>query len=186
MKIKSILILPLLILITLGFTSKLLINCKTENKKNHLDVTSKSFSELGMIPAKYTCDAENISPQIAWTKGPDSTKTYVLICDDPDAPSKVWVHWVLFNIPPTTLELTENFSLEKKLLPGALDGINDFGTPGYSGPCPPNSIHRYLFKIYALNIELNLKADATKADVEKAMQNHILAEGTLTGKYKRK
>ncbi len=180
MKIKNIFILSLLIVITFGFTGKFLLNCKMENKTKSLKVTSKSFSESEMIPAKYTCDSENISPQIAWTNGPDSTKTYALICDDPDAPSKVWVHWVLYNIPSAIIELPENLSSEKAILMGALQGINDFGTLGYSGPCPPNGIHRYRFKIFALNIELNLKAGATNSDIETAMQDHIFAEGILT------
>ena len=185
MKNKKLLILPLILIIAFAFSNNIFLNCKSEKKNSALTITCKAFAEAEMIPAKYTCDAENISPEILWTKGPDKTKAYALICDDPDAPSKVWVHWVVYNIPADVTELNEKFSTDS-IYKNIKNGINDFGTFGYSGPCPPSGIHHYKFKIYALDCNLNLKAASTKAQLEAAMKNHILANGTLTGLYKRK
>ena len=185
MKSKGVLFASLLVLATLGFSSSLFTNCKTEKKMTGINLTSDAFADKGMIPAKYTCDSVNVSPPLAWTKGPDNTKSYVLICDDPDAPSKVWVHWVFFNIPPEVQQLPENLPKDKSGLPGATQGTNDFPTLGYSGPCPPSGTHNYHFKIYALDCLLNLDSTATKKDVLNEMQSHILAEGLLIGKYKR-
>ena len=184
MRSKHILISPVIIIIVFSFSDKM-FNCRSEKKKSEITVTSKSFAESEMIPAKYTCDAENISPEISWSKGPDNTKTYALICDDPDAPSKVWVHWVVYNIPLDVLELNEKFPADSSYK-NIVNGINDSGTLGYSGPCPPKGTHRYNFKIYALDCTLNLKAGSSKADLKTAMKDHVLANGMLTGKYKRK
>jgi len=185
MKVKNILIPTVIIVIAFGFTNCFMFNCKGEKKKMELTITSKAFADSEMIPAKYTCDAENISPEISWSKGPKGTKTFALICDDPDAPSKTWVHWVVYNIPSTILGLPEKFPADS-IYNKITNGINDFGTFGFSGPCPPSGTHRYNFKVYALDNDLNLKAGASKAEVERAMKNHILAEGILTGKYKKK
>lgn len=124
-------------------------------------------------------------PSLEWGKGPDSTKTYALICDDPDAPSKIWVHWILFNIPSTVTKLDENIPLGENTIGGALQEKNDSGDMGYSGPCPPGGIHHYHFRIYALDCSLSLKAGATRDDVDAAMKNHILAQGEIIGLYKR-
>ena len=156
-----------------------------KGKPMQLKVTSSAFTEGAMIPKKYTCDDRNISPPLTWTEGPADTKSYVLIADDPDAPVGTWVHWVLFNIPANTRELPENVAPEKTLAYGEKHGKNGWGNIGYGGPCPPSGTHRYYFKLYALNTSLNLEAGATKADLEKAMQGHVLAEGQLMGKYKR-
>jgi Raf kinase inhibitor-like YbhB/YbcL family protein len=185
MKKIYVLIISMILISVFSFSGNLVFNCKTDKMKSNIIVNSKAFTESEMIPTKYTCDAENVSPPISWTKGPDSTKTYVLICDDPDAPSKVWVHWVLYNIPSDIQELSENFKTgnnNSKIK----SGVTDFGTPEYSGPCPPSGVHHYKFKVYALDCELNLKAGASKAEVEAAMKDHILADGVLTGTYKRK
>ena len=184
MKKKKLLILPLILIIAFAFSNNIFLNCKSEKKNSALTITSKAFAEGEIIPAKYTCDAENISPEISWTKGPDKTKTYALICDDPDAPSKVWVHWVVYNIPADVTELTEKFPTDS-IYKNIENGINDFGTLGYSGPCPPSGTHHYKFKIYALDCNLNLKAASTKAQLEAAMKDHIIANGMLTGLYKR-
>jgi Raf kinase inhibitor-like YbhB/YbcL family protein len=154
-------------------------------KNSELTIKSNAFAESEMIPAKYTCDADNISPSISWSKGPEKTKSYALICDDPDAPSKIWVHWVVYNIPSTVLELSEKFSKDS-IYNNIENGVNDFGTLGYSGPCPPSGTHRYNFKVYALDCKLNLKTGSSKVDLETAMKDHILANGMLTGKYKKK
>jgi hypothetical protein len=185
MKTERKLLLLVAVILTFGFTERFLSSCKTDKMKTDLIVSSNAFADSAFIPAKYTCDAENISPAISWSKGPDSTKTYALICDDPDAPSKVWVHWVLFNIPATVTSISENQPTEKIILTSAINGNNDFGTLGYSGPCPPKGIHHYCFKVYALDCSLSLGAGATKEEVVSAMKNHILAEGQLTGKYQR-
>jgi Raf kinase inhibitor-like YbhB/YbcL family protein len=180
----NILIISMILITFFGFSGKLMFYCKTDKMKPSIIISSKVFTESEPIPARYTCDSENVSPPISWTKGPDSTKTYVLICDDPDAPSKVWVHWVLYNIPSGMLELPEHFIAADHS--GVTSGITDFGTTEYSGPCPPSGVHHYKFKVYALDGELSFKKAASKADVETAMKGHILAEGVLTGTYKRK
>lgn len=185
MKGKNILFVSMLAIVTFGFSDNFIINCKTEKKMTGINITSSAFTDSEMIPQKYTCDSVNVSPPISWTKGPDSTRSYVLICDDPDAPSKVWVHWVFFNISPAVLELPENLPKDKSGLTGATQGMNDSGSLGYSGPCPPSGTHNYNFKVYALDCMLNMDSTATKADVVKAMKDHVLAEGLLIGKYKR-
>jgi Raf kinase inhibitor-like YbhB/YbcL family protein len=127
----------------------------------------------------------DISPPLAWTSGPEGTKTFALICDDPDAPMGTWVHWVLFNLPADIIELRENVPPERELESGAKQGMNDFRKIGYGGPCPPGGTHRYYFKLYALDTEINLEAGATKSELLKAVEGHILAEGQLMGKYER-
>ena len=138
-----------------------------------------------MIPRKHTCDGDDVSPPLAWTGIPEGAKTIALIGDDPDAPMGTWVHWVLFNLPANIMQLAEAVPPNKELLSGAKQGRNDFRRIGYGGPCPPGGTHRYYFKLYALDSALNLPPGASKADVVKAMQGHVLAEGQLMGKYKR-
>jgi Raf kinase inhibitor-like YbhB/YbcL family protein len=157
------------------------INCST-TKKPEIKVISNAFKNDSLIPAKYSCDGENISPQLKWSKGPKGTKTFVLICDDPDAPAQVWVHWLIYNIPSTILEIPENAAEIK----GAKYGTTDFGNTNYGGPCPPDGTHHYHFKIYALDCELPLATGATKENIESAMKNHILAKGEMIGMYARK
>lgn len=148
-------------------------------------VTSTAFEQGGMIPRQYTCDGRNVSPPLAWTGVPDGSKSLALICDDPDAPMGTWVHWVLFNLPSQSKALAENIPPQKILESGAKHGVNDFRRLGYGGPCPPRGTHRYYFRLYALDKELDLHAGITKAELIKAMAGHILAEGQLMGKYKR-
>jgi len=151
-----------------------------------MELTSSAFTEGNLIPGKYTCDDIDISPPLKWSKAPAGTKTFALICDDPDAPMGTWVHWVLFNLPDSISELPENIPAVKTLPSGARQGRNDFGNIGYGGPCPPGGTHRYYFKIYALAKELNLEAGVTKSELLTAMEGNILSEGQLMGKYKRK
>lgn len=148
-------------------------------------IKSPAFVPGGKIPGKYTCDGMDISPPLTWTSGPEGTKTFALICDDPDAPMGTWVHWVLFNLPADITEFRENLPPEKELESGAKQGMNDFRKIGYGGPCPPGGVHRYFFKLYALDTEINLEAGATKEELLKAMEGHILAEGQLIGRYER-
>lgn len=150
-----------------------------------IKVTSQAFEEGGMIPRQYTCDGGDISPPLEWSGVPDGTMSLALVCDDPDAPMGTWVHWVLYGIPAGTRHLPEDVPSGKKLDSGARHGINDFRRFGYGGPCPPGGTHRYYFKLYALDIELEHEAGLAKADLLKAMEGHILAEGRLMGKYKR-
>ena len=145
-----------------------------------IQITSTAFTEGGKIPRLYTCDDQNVSPPLAWTGVPTNTVSLALIMDDPDAPSGTWVHWVLYNLPSTLIGLDQGKS------GGGTDGKNDFGQLGYGGPCPPRgSNHRYFIKIYALDATIELKAGATKAQVENTMKGHILAQGQLMGRYAR-
>lgn len=152
-----------------------------------IKITSPSFAEGQPIPSMYTCDGENVSPPLTWDQVPAGAKTLALICDDPDAPAGTWVHWVLYDLPATTRNLPEAVEPKVQLPNGAKQGRNDFKQIGYGGPCPPKGgPHRYYFKLYALDIELDLKSDATKSEVQQAMKGHTLAEGQLMGTYKRK
>jgi Raf kinase inhibitor-like YbhB/YbcL family protein len=153
--------------------------------KMAITITSTAFSEGSMIPQNYACDGEDISPPLAWSGVPDGTKSLALICDDPDAPMGIWVHWVLFNIPAHIMELPANIPPEKIIQNGAKHGINDFRKFGYGGPCPPGGTHRYYFKLYALDTEINVEAGINKAQLLQAMEGHILAEGQLMGRYSR-
>ena len=150
-----------------------------------MEIKSSAFSSGEMIPAKYTCDGADFSPPLEWTAGPAGTKSFALICDDPDAPMGTWVHWVVYDIPPTATMLAEGVAREKELPGGGTQGVNDFRRIGYGGPCPPGGTHRYFFKLYALDVVLGLKPGITKDQLLKAMKGHILAEAQLMGTYKR-
>lgn len=150
-----------------------------------IKIVSKAFAEGGMIPKEYTCDGPNVSPPLSWTGAPKDTKSLALICDDPDAPSRTWVHWVIYNVPPDTAGFPEQVPADSTLPNGARNGISDFGKFGYGGPCPPSGTHRYFFKLYALDAVLNLSGRVTKKDLLAAMEKHIVGEGQLMGKYKR-
>ena len=150
-----------------------------------ITVSSTAFKEGEVIPQKYTCDGENVSPPLEWSGVPKGTKSLALIVDDPDAPRGTWVHWVLFNIPSNVNGLSENIPRHSTLKNGSRQGINDSRELGYDGPCPPGGTHRYYFKLYALDVGLSLESGATKAQLLKAMEGHILGEGQVMGKYKR-
>lgn len=151
-----------------------------------LQMNSTAFPEGGQIPIKYTCDGKDISPPLSWTGVPEEAQSLVLIADDPDAPAGVWVHWVIYDMPPMLDNLPEGVPTEANLAGTGVQGQNDFQNTGYGGPCPPGSKpHRYHFKLFALDQMLNLSPEATKAQVEDAMKDHILAEGRLIGEYGR-
>jgi Raf kinase inhibitor-like YbhB/YbcL family protein len=150
-----------------------------------LEISSTAFSEGEMIPTRYTCDGPDVSPDLSWSGVPETAKSLALICDDPDAPMGTWVHWVLFNIPSSASGLPAEIPSDAALENGARHGNNDFRRLGYGGPCPPGGTHRYYFKLYALDVELNLDSGVTKDQLLEAMQGHILAEGQLMGKYSR-
>lgn len=159
---------------------------KVDEKMAQIRITSAAFQEGGMIPKQYTCEGANISPPLAWDSVPVGTKTLALICDDPDAPAKTWTHWVLFNLPSGAKELPEKVPPQEKLAGGGVQGMNDFRKTGYGGPCPPpGSPHRYYFKLYALDTDLALNAGATKEQLLKGMEGHVVAGGQLLGKYQR-
>ena len=154
--------------------------------KSKLRLTCPAFTDGQSIPDSFTCTGRNVSPPFLWTGAPKETKSLALICDDPDAPGKTWVHWVVYNMPPTTTGLPEGVPPGEKVPLGGLQGINDFHKLGYGGPCPPRGgAHRYFFKLYALDAMLDLKPGATKAAVVKAMKGHVLAKAQLMGKYRR-
>ncbi|MBU1076971.1 MAG: YbhB/YbcL family Raf kinase inhibitor-like protein [Spirochaetes bacterium] len=151
-----------------------------------LQISSPSFQDGEMIPAKHTCDGDDLSPALEWSKVPDGTRSIAVICDDPDAPAGEWVHWVLFNLSGNIKRLADGIPADKALPNGAKQGVNDFNRIGYGGPCPPGrTVHRYFFKVFALNTNLELDSGITKFDLIKAMESHILAKGQLTGKYSR-
>ena len=150
-----------------------------------MQVTSTAIKEGQPIPRQYTCDGVNISPPLEWKGTPKSARTIAIIADDPDAPSGTWVHWVVYNLPAENIGLVENLPPTEDVKAGGFQGKNDFQKIGYGGPCPPSGAHRYFFKVYALDTELPLKGGATKAEVEKAMQGHIVAQGQLMGTYQR-
>lgn len=146
-----------------------------------MKLTSPAFNNEAYIPAQYTCDGRDVSPELDIAEIPAGTKSIVLIVDDPDAPVGDWVHWTLWNIDPSTVKITEN-----SIPAGAVQGITDSGKPGWGGPCPPSGTHRYFFKLYALDRQLELSPEARKKDIEKAMDSFVLAQATLMGRYSRK
>lgn len=150
-------------------------------KMESLTISSPAFSHGETIPARYTCDGYDASPALVIGKVPLAAVTLALIVDDPDAPGGTWVHWVVWNIPAQAREIAEN-----DLPPLASQGKNDWKRNKYGGPCPPSGTHRYFFRLYALDTTLNLSSSTTKADLERAMQGHILAKGELMGTYRRR
>jgi len=152
-----------------------------------MKLSRPSFENQQPIPAKHTGEGADASPALKWEGAPSSTKSFALICDDPDAPGGTWVHWVIYNIPAGTTGLSEGVA-KSDTGAGARQGVNDFGKVGYNGPMPPrgHGQHRYYFRLYALKTELDLKPRATKAQLEAAMKGQILAEERLIGTYERK
>lgn len=150
-----------------------------------MELISPSFKEGGKLPEKFTCDGDNVSPELSISGVPTYAASLVLIMDDPDVPEsvrreKMWDHWVVFNIPPRTSRIPENSQ------PKGIPGRNTAGDLSYQGPCPPDREHRYFFKLYALNIDLPLRSGATKEEVERAMEGHIMASAQLMCTYNRK
>ncbi len=177
-------LLVLVVLATIGWSSRPLARRKG-GETMALKVSSSAFEEGDMIPIKYTCDGEDVSPPLAWEGVPEGTRSIALICDDPDAPVGTWVHWVLYNLPPDSKGLPEAVPPAEVLENGARHGKNDWQRLGYGGPCPPGGTHRYYFKVYALDTVLELESGTTKAQLLEAMEGHVLAEGQLMGRYKR-
>jgi len=154
----------------------LLIGCTDEVVK--INLKSSAFDNNGIIPSKYTCQGLDVSPPFEIENIPEGAKSFVLVIDDPDAPGKTWDHWVMWNIPLVK-------EIEEDHVPG-VQGLNDFGQHKYGGPCPPSGKHRYMFKLYALDVMLDISEDSKKIDVEKAMEDHILDQALLVGLFEKK
>lgn len=150
-------------------------------------IQSSVFKSGETIPAQYTCKGVDISPPLSWSGAPENTKSFALICDDPDAPGGTWVHWVVWNIPSTSSGLPPGVKKLAELPDGTKQGVTDFGRVGYDGPCPPpGKPHRYFFKLYALDVAtLDVSGQSTKSDLESAMKGHISAEAQIFGIYQR-
>jgi Raf kinase inhibitor-like YbhB/YbcL family protein len=152
-----------------------------------LALSSKSFSNGGEIPKKFTCDGEDVSPELSWNEAPAGTKSWALLADDPDAPVGNWNHWTVWNVPPEARGLREGVSKTAQLPDGTQQGLNDFGKVGYNGPCPPpGKPHRYYCKLFALDTKLTLKERSRKQDLESAMKGHVLGQAEWMGRYGRK
>jgi len=159
------------------------------DNNSSLKLTSSAFSQGGSMASRYTCEGDDISPHLSWTGAPANTKSFALIVDDPDAPDPaapkmVYVHWVLHNIPAGTTSLVEN-ATKSGLPAAAVQGTNDWKKQEYGGPCPPIGRHRYFFKLYALDTELNGLSAPTKPELLKAMEGHVLAHTELMGTYQK-
>ena len=151
-----------------------------------MELNSKSFSDEGNIPVRYTGFGEDVSPELNWEDVPEGTKSCAIIADDPDAPMGTWIHWVIYDIPASLNKLEENISREKVLSSGVKQGINSFGQIGYGGPYPPpGPAHRYVFTLYALDADLDLNTGLDKNALMKSFDGHILGETDLTGKFGR-
>jgi Raf kinase inhibitor-like YbhB/YbcL family protein len=152
-----------------------------------MQLSSTAFTHQGAIPGRHTCEGDDTAPALAWTGAPAATRSLALIVDDPDAPDPAapkmtWVHWVLYNLPPTADRLPES---GRPLPPGTFEGLNDWKRTGWGGPCPPVGRHRYFFKLYALDVLLPDLDSPTKAQVEAAMKGHVLAQADLIGTYQK-
>lgn len=146
-----------------------------------MKITSAAFQDNGNIPTKFTCDGADVNPALHLEITPVEAKSLVLIVDDPDAPSGLFTHWIVWNIDPKTSGVAESAAPRS-----GVQGTNDFGKSGYGGPCPPSGTHRYYFKIFALDRTLDLKSNAKRAELDAAMRGHVIAQGELMGRYSRK
>jgi Raf kinase inhibitor-like YbhB/YbcL family protein len=150
-------------------------------------LTSAAFHAKAAIPSRYTCDGDDISPELSWSDTPAQTKCFVLILHDPDAPrANGFVHWLVYNIPPGVTHAEENVPRQAEVPGLGLQGKNDAGTIGYIGPCPPQGMHRYSFRLYALRKQLDLPPGASYEELESAMSGWIIAEAELIGTYARR
>jgi hypothetical protein len=193
MKLKGIIVFGIIILLAAGVVIyksrsfyKLLPEPAVElpleaiQEKSTMKLVSPAFKPNQKIPTQYTCDGENLSPPLEISGVPGKAKSLALIMDDPDAPGGAWIHWVVWNIDPKLAEIPEN-----SLPQGALEGVTSFGSLGYGGPCPPSGVHRYFFRVFALDAALELEPSASKTDLERIMAGHILEKAELMGIYSR-
>lgn len=184
---KKIILIPALIVIFIIVFGILFAILKSNNNKSHLGKIKEGnmklttvFADGDKIPSQYTCDGEDLAPELKISQVPEGAKSLVLIVDDPDAPMGIWVHWLLYNIPTDTTEIDAN-----NLPKGTKSGITDFGRVGWGGPCPPSGTHRYFFKLYAVDKTLDLLPGATKAQLEAEIKDHVIEKSELIGLYKR-
>lgn len=190
--ISVMLILALIIPVTLGSCGE--EDSRTEDQTGQFVesdyeasiLSCSGFLNNATIPVRFTCDGDDISPELSWLPGPEGTVSYALICEDPDAVGDTWVHWIIYNIPSDFTVMEENTPRQDQLENGALQGKNDFGKIGYNGPCPPSGVpHRYYFLLYALDCALDIPVQVTKAQLVNAMHGHILQQSFLVGLYGR-
>lgn len=151
-----------------------------------MQVTSPAFAEGEFIPRRYTCDGDDLSPPLEWLDVPSGARSMAVVCDDPDAPAGTWVHWVIYGLSAAVTGLAEGVRPVEVTADGAKQGVNDFRRIGYGGPCPPpDAAHRYFFRLYAMDCEVDLSPGATKAALLKAIEGHVVEEAALMGRYKR-
>ncbi len=179
----------ILLVVGLGLATSGRLAVAEEGIMTDFTITSPAFEPGQPIPRQFTCEGADISPALDWSGVPGGTKSYALVCDDPDAPVGTWVHWVIYNLPGSLTGLPENVVKTETVaaLGGARQGVNDFRRIGYGGPCPPpgHGTHHYHFRLYALDDQLALEPGATRADLEAAMEGHVLGETELIGTYER-
>jgi len=169
-----------------GCSSAPSTKASADSRAAPLALRTSAFKPGGQIPGKFTCEGPNVSPALDWNEPPSGTESFALIVDDPDAPSGTWVHWVVYDLPASTRRLPEGVKKGDGLEIGGRQGVNDFGDPGYGGPCPPpGKPHRYYFKLYAVDKALGIEAGARKPQIESAMKGHILAQNELVGRFGR-
>jgi Raf kinase inhibitor-like YbhB/YbcL family protein len=154
-----------------------------EGQEMPFELTSTAFAQEEPVPAKYSCDSDNVSPPLQWSDPPNDTQSFALIMDDPDAPVGTWIHWVLYDLPADARDLPEAIPADADLSDGSRHGENSWRRTDYGGPCPPSGTHRYFFKLYALDTMLGLDIGATKTQLLQAMEGHILTETELMGTY---
>jgi Raf kinase inhibitor-like YbhB/YbcL family protein len=174
----------------IGSISLMLMGCRSTSEGSAFDsiqaaqtlrLESQAIAPDGSIPPDYTCDGESISPDLRWDAPPAETRSLAIVMDDPDAPGQAFAHWLVYNLPPETRQITEARAAQLSLPQGAMQGKNDFGQAGYGGPCPPAGTHRYVFRLYALDTRLDLAPGASKRAIFGAIQGHVLASGQLIG-----
>jgi Raf kinase inhibitor-like YbhB/YbcL family protein len=175
-----------LAVILLGIAAALPPEVRAQATSPKIQLTTTSFTPGGFIPKRFTCDASDVSPALAWSAPPSGTRSFAIIEDDPDAPSGTFVHWLVYDLPAASRKLPEGVAGSDALPGGGRQGTNDFSRTGYNGPCPPRGTpHRYYIRLYALDVKLNLRPAATRRDLDAAMTGHILVRGELMGRFQR-
>ena len=178
-------VLPPLIMVVLALVAPAEVRGQ-QAASSKIELKTTSFTPGGFIPKRFTCEAADVSPALAWTDPPLGTQSFAIIEDDPDAPSGTFVHWVVYDLPAAYRKLPEALSRNDQMPDGGRQGTNDFSRTGYSGPCPPpGRPHRYFIRLYAVDAILNLRPAATRKEVDAAMQGHILAQAELMGRFAR-
>jgi Raf kinase inhibitor-like YbhB/YbcL family protein len=181
---RTLALLPPIILVVLALVTA--AEVRGQNSSSKIELKTTSFTPGGFIPKRFTCEAADVSPALAWTDPPAGTQSFAIIEDDPDAPSGTFVHWLVYDLPASYRKLPEALSGNDQMAGGGRQGTNDFSRTGYSGPCPPpGKPHRYFIRLYALDAKLNLRPAATRNELDSAMQSHILAQAELMGRFRR-